>query len=608
MIETLTSSEIDISILQERAQSRLLNEMTTSGHWEGELCSSPLATAVAIVALALSDQRIYQSEIQKGLTWLSKTHIDGGWGDSTRDPANLSTTLLCWSAFTFAENGEFGAITKATDEWLAGQIGELNSENICKAVLHHYGNDRTFSAPILTLCALAGRLGPEPHCWSFIPQLPMELAALPHRTFQWLQLPVVSYAIPALIAIGLVRHRRFQRKWNLSNWIRKRLTPKLLHKLATIQPVNGGYLEATPLTGFVVMSLAAAGFRDHMVSLKGIGFLLRSQRRDGSWPIDTNLATWLTTLSIKGLAVGTPLPLSQSQRQTLITWILSQQNTKEHAFTHAAPGGWSWTNLAGAVPDADDTAGVILALKTLAPQSEQVRNAVQHGIQWLIDLQNRDGGIPTFCRGWGKLPFDRSCPDITAHALRAMAAWRKEMPRNFQEEIGQSMSRATTYLIKTQRSDGSWCPLWFGNAFSDTKENPVYGTVQVLMAFQSDDYIMDNVVSESAHKAREWLRIAQNLDGGWGSDYGQTSTIEETALALTALAGHGPPSSLRLGIKWLTPYIIENNYPASPMGLYFASLWYHEKLYPIIFIATAMSRLASLNNHNEAIFKGDRDE
>src|SRR5262249_58268730 len=45
------------------------------------------------------------------------------------------------------------------------------------------------------------------------------------------------------------------------------------------------------------------------------------------------------------------------------------------------------------------------------------------GLRWLGELQNRDGGWPTFCRGWGKLPFDRSGSDLTAHALRALRAW-----------------------------------------------------------------------------------------------------------------------------------------------------------------------------------------
>src|SRR6266568_4695463 len=47
------------------------------------------------------------------------------------------------------------------------------------------------------------------------------------------------------------------------------------------------------------------------------------------------------------------------------------------------------------------------------------RPAAMAGIHWLLNLQNADGGLPTFCRGWTNLPFDRSAPDLTAHALRA---------------------------------------------------------------------------------------------------------------------------------------------------------------------------------------------
>jgi squalene-hopene/tetraprenyl-beta-curcumene cyclase len=34
--------------------------------------------------------------------------------------------------------------------------------------------------------------------------------------------------------------------------------------------------------------------------------------------------------------------------------------------------------------------------------------------------------------------------------------------------------------------------------------------------------------------------------------------------------------------------------PAAPIGLYFASLWYHEKLYPLIFVTDALRRLRSV--------------
>ena len=121
--------------------------------------------------------------------------------------------------------------------------------------------------------------------------------------------------------------------------------------------------------------------------------------------------------------------MSDSLDQVFITlkqWLLDQQNKTVHPFTNAAPGGWAWTDLPGGVPDADDTAGALIALWHLCESDEERRglaDAANAGAQWLIDLQNRDGGTPTFCRGWGTLPFDRSTPEISAHVVWAMSLW-----------------------------------------------------------------------------------------------------------------------------------------------------------------------------------------
>ena len=63
-----------------------------------------------------------------------------------------------------------------------------------------------------------------------------------------------------------------------------------LKVLERMQPASGGYLEATPLTSFVVMSLAATGRANHQVTRDGLRFLTDSMDEDGGWPIDTNLA------------------------------------------------------------------------------------------------------------------------------------------------------------------------------------------------------------------------------------------------------------------------------------------------------------------------------
>ncbi len=310
---------------------------------------------------------------------------------------------------------------KATD---AGQLDSarayLEKSGWVAGIKARYGKDKTFSVPILTHSAICGQVE-----WSEIPALPFELAVLPHRFFQTIQLPVVSYALPALIAIGQAVHHHAPSYNPALRLLRDKVRPRTLAKLASIQPESGGFLEATPLTSFVVMSLAKCKQVANQVVERGVYFLIDSVREDGSWPIDTNLATWVTTLSMN--ALGPELPANSTS--LLLSWLLSQQHTKVHPYTMAEPGGWAWTDLSGGVPDADDTPGAILALHELLSRGDmslssklrqEIIDAIWLAVRWLCRLQNRDGGWPTFCRGWGALPFDRSSNDITAHALRAI--------------------------------------------------------------------------------------------------------------------------------------------------------------------------------------------
>src|SRR5207245_4983960 len=93
--------------------------------------------------------------------------------------------------------------------------------------------------------------------------------------------------------------------WNpLTRAVRQLARSKSLRVLESIQPSNGGFLEATPLTSFVTLSLASIGLAEHPVARKGVAFIVNSMRPDGSWPIDTNLSTWVTTLSINALAAA----------------------------------------------------------------------------------------------------------------------------------------------------------------------------------------------------------------------------------------------------------------------------------------------------------------
>jgi squalene-hopene/tetraprenyl-beta-curcumene cyclase len=545
-----------------------------AGHWEGELSPSALSTATAVCAL--KSVQAAPVLVRKGLAWLAgHQNPDGGFGDTPDCPSNISTTTLCWAVM-----GREEAATARAENWLKGVAGDLTAPSLARAIGRRYGKDRTFSVPILTLCALAGRFGEGREGWKSIPCLPFELAALPRSWFRRLGLPVVSYALPALIAIGQLHHFHRPTRHPITRLLRALTRRRTLRVLEAIQPPSGGFLEATPLTSFVTMSLAASGQANHPVTLKGVEFLVRSAREDGSWAIDTNLSTWVTTLSLQALRGALP----ENERRTVRGWLLRQQTQVDHPYTGAAPGGWGWTDRSGSVPDADDTSGALLALSLLREGDDpELRCAALAGVEWLLDLQNRDGGIPTFCRGWGKLPFDRSCPDLTAHALRAWSAWRSDLPIG--RRMDRAIDRALRYLLRAQREDGSWVPLWFGNPRARDEKNPVYGTTRVMLCAAVDP------ANEAWKRAGAWLLSVQNPDGGFGGGVGLPSSIEETALAVEALAPIGGPAVER-ACRWLADRTAwGTRFDPTPIGLYFANLWYSEKLYPLLFTVGALGRV-----------------
>ena len=580
-------SHADIERCWGIARDALLATRNAEGFWPGELSTSALSTATAVCALACVEHSgtggtPVQSSITgqagrlshfilNGLRYLaSHQNSDGGWGDTPKSRSNISTTMLARAAFHIAgDTSEYQHCLDRAEDYVA-RVGGI------AAVRARYGKDKTFAVPILMTCALAGLAD-----WSEVDALPFELACVPQRFFAALRLPVVSYALPALIAIGQARFTKRPPNNPIVRGVRAAAVEKSLRVLETIQPGSGGFLEAVPLTSFVTMALSACGRAEHPVARKAVEFLVNTVRPDGSWPIDSNLSCWLTTLSVNALNPdGAPEPSAFPAPHSALTrdWILSCQFREVHPYTNAAPGGWGWTHLPGSVPDTDDTAGALLALKRLPP-SDASQDAARRGAQWLLDLQNRDGGWPTFCRGWTNLPFDRSGADLTAHAIRALAAWRDS------EAIDRAITAGFRHLMREQRADGSWLPLWFGNEHVAGEENPVHGTSRVLAAYRALGLNGD----PAARRGRTWLVTAQNDDGGWGGAKGAPSSVEETSLAVSALCGSdGGDMAARRGLRWLAVRLDAGtlNEP-SPIGFYFAKLWYFEKLYPLIFATEA---------------------
>ena len=563
--------------MQMDAEERLMKSRSADGMWRGSLSSSAISTAVSVFALWRIDSEKYAAYVQAGVRWLHETmKTDGSWGDSVESPSNMTATLL-----TYVSLYAVGEAPTQSRQYLHQQLGGDTEEALTLGVLRYYGRDLTFSVPILMMCALAGVVTD----WKKIPPFPFELATLPQRLFRYLNLPVVSYAIPALIAIGICQ---LHKRGGVLSPVRRLFIPKAMRVLLSMQSADGGFLEAAPLTAFVGMCLADGGFRQHDATQRCARFLIDTVRPDGSWPIDTNLSMWLTSLAAKLLTSDSQLSTLNSQLSTLL---LRAATTTVHPFTAAAPGGWGWSDLSGSVPDGDDTSGALVALHHLTQGKTSLE--IEKGLRWLMGLQNSDGGMPTFCKGWGRLPFDRSTPDITAHAILAMGLWLPSLDGRLKVDVQKALDRMLTWMEKTQASSlhHGWTPLWFGDQDATDEKAPVYGTATAI------DYLMSSRhprAMELAQSQVEFIIQTQNADGGWGGNKGVKSKVSYTSRALAALAHFPDQYETEKHRGWDYLYLrfkAGTLYDREPIGLYFSRLWYSEELYNILFLLNAIKRM-----------------
>lgn len=552
MYAPLTSEQLDTALL--RVQRHLLGLRNADGYWQGHLSSSALANAVAAFALSCVDAGRHRRTIERALQWLA-AHVnpDGGWGDTVGSPSNISATILCWSALRALDHERAPsslALLDGAERWLSAKARSLDPDDLVRAVRTRYGRDETFSVPILAMCAMAGSLGPDG--FSKVPQLPFELATAPPSLYRRFRFSVVSYAMPALLAIGRLVHRRRPAVNPAMRCLRDCLTSRALRMVHGMQPTHGGFQDSAVLTGFVVMGLAGAGHTDHEVVRQGEAFLVSHMREDGSWPVDTNLSLWLSSLAVRALTTSrheTAIPGDLATR--LKTWFLSNQHTRVHPMTHAPPGGWGWTDEPGSIPDGDDTASVLIALPALGPIGERTRAASERGLAWLVGLQNADGGIPAFCRGWGRLPFDRSCPTMTASFLLAADTWRPHVSQRIEAVLARPTANAVRFLRDTQAGNGSWTSLWFGNQWAPEQRNAVYGTARTVLSLRARSGAPTSAVRAMIDQGCEFLAGAQNPDGSWSGHRGGPGSIEETALSVSALAGTNRSAAVMLAVTWL---------------------------------------------------------
>jgi squalene-hopene/tetraprenyl-beta-curcumene cyclase len=274
---------------------------------------------------------------------------------------------------------------------------------------------------------------------------------------------------------------------------------------------------------------------------------------------------WDTALSLNALAMAGYGPHDQAVTKAS-RWLLAREVRRPGDWSlmspNTEPGGWFFEYNNGFYPDIDDTAMVLMGLARSGQAWEKndpqaVIPAVRRGIDWLLNMQNKDGGWAAFDRDINhemltKVPFadhnamlDPSCPDITARVLEALG--------QYGIRVGHpQVDRGIAFIAQTQDKRGCWIGRW--------GVNYLYGTWQVLVGLKDAGYDMTQPM---VRRAAAWLKKVQQASGGWGEtcqSYNDPKlagqgvvTASQTAWALLGLiaAGEADSDAVQRGIHWL---------------------------------------------------------
>ncbi|GGF90186.1 squalene--hopene cyclase [Paenibacillus abyssi] len=232
------------------------------------------------------------------------------------------------------------------------------------------------------------------------------------------------------------------------------------------------------------------------------------------------------------------------------------------------PGGWGFSQSNTMNPDVDDTTAALRAIKRRIALEPAYRNAWNRGLNWILSMQNNDGGWPAFERNTDKelltwLPIDGAKAAATDPSTADLTGRTLEYLGN---EAGLGIKhtfirRGVDWLTRYQEEDGSWYGRW-GICY-------IYGTWAALTGLQA---VGVDGQHTAIQKGAHWLLSIQNPDGGWGESCRSdqlmryvplgASTPSQTAWALDALIAvhHKPTPELDKGVQRLITQLYEDDW------------------------------------------------
>lgn len=332
---------------------------------------------------------------------------------------------------------------------------------------------------------------------------------------------------------------------------------------------DGSWNDSTVISVLVLPALSVIDDEVSRLMLqKALAWLEAQKIRDADGMHFAGFGTevWATAFNVRALVQGGE-PGSDADIRRAVQWLIDAQLVAGRAPPQpkvdnrqdggVRNGGWAFQRTNHTMPDCDD-AGVALSALALARQratlgselERAVADSVRQGQDWLLSMQNPDGGWSAFVWGLpGKQPGpmmetnakiswsnpismlealvdpppitgDPSTEDLTSRVMHGLALTRSSDPVQ-QAAIDRALTRAVEFLKVQQCANGAWWGRWVVNYLS--------ATAFVLLGLKAAKVDFDQPWLK---RALDFLFEHQNADGGWGEG-------PET-YAHPSLAGQGP--------------------------------------------------------------------
>ncbi len=522
----------------ERGASHLVSLQDARGFWQGELEADTTLESDYIYYLFVLGKAAPQ-RIAKLANYVRARQLsDGGWSIYPGGPSELNATCKAYFALK-----------------LAGDPPDSSHLTRAREIIHRLGGLELTNSYVRFYLALVGAVG-----WELVPSIPPELMLLPNWFYiniyemsSWTRGIVIpmgilsavrpDFRLPAHARVDELfkdpNHKTAAFDWSdqLISWknfflavdrglklyekfpwkpLRARAIRESKQWMMEHMERTEGLAAIYPAMMNSIFALIALGHGpEDPVTWREIkefaNFEIEEEETIRLQPCVSPV--WDTCIAMVALEEA-GVPPDHPSLVKSAEWMLSKQvlgpGDWQIKNKDAEPGGWAFEFRNDYYPDVDDTAFVLMALQRVKfPDPARMEGAIRRGLQWLLSMQNSDGGWAAFDRDNDhkflcNIPFadhnamiDPSTADVTARVVECLGrfGWPAEHP---------AIQRAVKFLLKDQDRDGAWFGRWGVNF--------VYGTSGVLRALET----VGMTAQGFCQRAVGWLRQVQKPDGSFG--------------------------------------------------------------------------------------------